>query len=336
MKVPLRTSAQKAATGPTSREVYIDAILSDLSENYIQNEMNFIAMDAVPGHSVVMQSGRYGKFDRDDFWRTEAQPRQEGTTVPLKKLTISRDTYFCEQQAIGYPITDEARQNSESWLDLMTAGTRLVSNDLMIRREKDLLAIALPGSGNTSTWSTNITPTNLWDSGTSADPISDVRSACYQVLELTGFMPNRMIVGADTWRVLLDNEDLLARMNGGTTPQNPAMVNMERAAQLFELESIYVTKGVENTANDGADASYSFINDKGVLVYYAPMAVGLDTVSAITAFNWSLFEGAGRAGAAIRNYYDMRTMTEYVEGFMAYDYKVTGKDLGAYFAAPIS
>ena len=334
MKKLLRTSATKAVTGPNAREVYIDAILSDLSESYMQEATNFVAMRAVPSKSVVMQSGRYGKFNRESYWRSEAQVRQEGTTVPLKTLEISRDLYQCEQYAIGVPITDEARQNAESWLDLVNNGTRGVTEDLQIKREQLFLGTILPAAN--VPWTNSITLSNgNWDDAAS-DPIADVLNAKLDVMKKTGFKPNRMIIGIETWTALLTNPDILARVTGGATNMNPADVNMDLVARVFELESVYVAGGVHNKANEGATADFDFINAKGVLVYYAPMMVGLNTVSAVTAFNWSLFEGSGPAGAAIRNYYDQRTMTEFVEGFMAFDYKITGADLGTYHAGPVS
>jgi hypothetical protein len=40
--------------------------------------------------------------------------------------------------------------------------------------------------------------------------------------------------------VLMDHPDILARINGGATVNNPAMVSKAKIAEMFEVERLFV------------------------------------------------------------------------------------------------
>ena len=340
----MNKNAQKVFKGfsgsPNSADVYIDAVLTDISIDFAQDNDNFVGFNLVPRRSVAKQSGRYGVFARDDRWRADADTmrqvqRQEGTPVPMFGYKLSRDTYFCEQKALGTPITVEQVQNEENWVESLTTATQFVTEKLMVIREKEILDTIMPAAGNTNPWSTTITVNTKWDAAGSS-PLTDVQNAKLAIKKSTGKMPNKAIIGIEAAYALLQNQEFINRISGGATIDNPALIEPSQIASFFGLEAIGIAGASENTAKPGADPVYAFAgNSNGFLLMHAPNTVGLRTPSAVTTFNWELFEGAGNEGIAIRQYVNEQNMSTEVQGFMAYDYKITSSDLGAYAAAAI-
>ena len=191
----------------------------------------------------------------------------------------------------------------------------------------------------TGLWTSEVTPTDLWDTA-SSDPIVDFRVGKKTVQGLTGFRPNKLIIGRGAYDALLDNDAILARITGGATTSVPSLVMKQKLTELLELEEIFIMDSIFNSAPiskaDPDLASYQFIGDKDALLYYAPSSVTLDEPTAGTQFSWTGFTGATNAGQRISKIRAPLIQADRIEGEMAFDYKLTGADLGYFFLATIS
>ncbi len=330
-------------TNPTAGDVHVNTPLTNFSQKYLLNAAMFIAMRAMPNLPVNKQSDLYYEFNRGDFLRDEAEERADGTESAGGGFRLSTSTYFAKVYAFHKDVTDRQRVNQDGPVRLNQSATEWVTQKLLIRREilfqETYIALGKWTNDRTGVASS---PTSsqviFWDTATS-DPIVDIRTGKKTVQGDTGFRPNKLIVGRGTYDSLLDNDAILARIIGGATTVLPAMIMKQRLTELLELDEIFIMDSIFNSApiskSDPDLATYQFIADKDALLYYAPTAVSLDEPTAGVQFSWTGFTGATASGQRISKLRAPLIQSDRIEGEMAFDYKLTGPDLGYFFSAVI-
>jgi len=80
---------------PTSNDVHVDAILTNISVAYIQEQSAYIASQVFPIIPVEKQSDKYFTYAKGDWFRDEAQLRApatesagSGTRLQLQVTTL--------------------------------------------------------------------------------------------------------------------------------------------------------------------------------------------------------------------------------------------------------
>ena len=322
-------------TNPTAGDVHVNTPLTNFSQRYGQSASVFIAQRAMPNLTVSKQSDLYYVFNRADFLRDEAQLRADGTESAGGGFRLSTDTYFANVYAWHKDVTDRQRANADNQVALDQSATSWVTQKLLIKRE----ILFQQAFFAASVWATDVTPTTLWDAA-SSDPIDDIRTGKRVVQLNTGFRPNRMLIGRTCYDALLDNDAILDRITGGATTAIPALVMKQKLTELLELDEILIMDAIYNSAKiDKTDpdvATYNFVGDKDALLYYAPATVSLDEPTAGVQFSWNGYLGATSSGQRISRFRADLRQADRIEGEMAFDYKVTGTELGYFFEAAVS
>lgn len=322
-------------TNPTAGDVHVNTPLTNFSQRYGQSASIFIAQRAMPNLTVSKQSDLYYVFNKADFLRDEAEQRADGTESSGGGFRLSTDTYFARVWSWHKDVTDRQRQNADVQVKLDQSATSWVTQKLLIRRE----ILFQQAYFATGVWANETTPSPLWDAA-SSDPIVDIRDAKRGVQITTGFRPNKFIVGRDVYDALLDNDAILDRILGGATTSLPALVMKQRLTELLELDEILVMDAIFNSeAIDKSDpdaATYSFIGSRSALLYYAPNTVAMDEPTAGVQFSWNGYLGATTSGQRILRIRAPLLQADRIEGEMAFDYKVTGTDLGHFFLNAVS
>lgn len=322
-------------TNPTAGDIHVNRPLTNFSQKYLLNASMFIASRAMPNLPVSHQSDLFYEFNRADFLRDEAVERADGTESAGGSFRLSTTPYFARVYAFHKDVTDRQRANQDSVVALDNSATQWVTQKLLIRREI-LFQETYMTAG---VWANDVTPGTLWDAA-SSDPIVDIRTGKRVVQGDTGFRPNRMIIGRGAYDALLDNDAILGRITGGATTAMPALVMKQRLTELLELDDIFIMDSIYNSAplskSDPTLATYQFIADKDALLYYAPLSVTLDEPTAGLQFSWTGFMGATSLGQRIKRFRVETVESDRIEGQMAFDYQLTGADLGYFLEAVIS
>lgn len=324
---------------PTSSDVHVNAPLTNISIAYMQNASNFVATRVFPNIPVSKQADRYYTYDRGDFNRDQARVRAPGTESAGNGYRIDNTpTYFADVYAIHKDIPDQIRANSDSVLNPDREATEWVTQQLLIRREKQWVTDYFTGGLWTNDYdgvasSPAANQTIQWSDTTSGDPIGDIRAAKTTILQSTGFMPNTLVVGQEVMDALVDHPDIVDRIkySGGVSNGNPAVVNEQSLAALFGLDRIIVSRAIENTAAEDATNSHSFIGGKKALLTYAAPTPGIMTPSAGYTFSWTGFLGAGANGNRIKRFRMENLSSDRIEGEIAFDTKLVSADLGFFW-----
>lgn len=324
----------------TPSAVHIDAPLTNLTVAFLQDANGFIADRVFPKVSVAKKTDKYYIYNRADFNRTgQVQARAPRTQAPRVGMSLSTDTYSADVYSLATDYDFFTLANEDAALDIRAAGAQMLTHQLLIDREIKWASSYFAGGIWGTDWdgvasSPTAAQVIQWSDYTNSTPIADVTRIMRTVqLKSGGFKPNVMVVGKEVRDTLVNHPTILARLNGGATVTNPALVTDAKLAEIFGVEEFMVMETVKNTAAEGLTESNSFIGGKLAGFYYRPRSSGLMIPSAGYTFTWDELEGASGHGIAIKSYRGdylaIDGVAEVLEANMAYDHKVVSADLGA-------
>ena len=322
----------------TPSAVHVDQPLTNLTLAYVQEQSNFIADKVFPVVGVNKQSDKYYIYDRAGMNRGgERKPLAPRTEVKRIGLSVSTDSYYADVFGLGMDFDEQTIANEDAALEIRAAGAQTLVTNLLIDREIDFANTFF----SAGVWGSESTPSNLWSDYTNATPISDVTAARRAMqLKSGGYKPNTMVVGKEVRDILINHPDILARLNGGATVSNTALITNAKLAEIFEVENFFVMEAVQNASAEGVAESNAFIGGKHALLTYTPSSAGLMTPAAGLTFAWNNLQGVQNLGVSVESFSDdgLRRVgvAEHIQAKMAYDMKVVGADLGYFFDTVIA
>lgn len=322
----------------TPSSVHIDQPLTNLTLAYAQEQSNFIADKVFPTVGVQRQSDKYYIYDRDNMNRTgDVKKLAPRTEVNRIGMSISNNSYYADVYGLGMDFDEQTLANEDAALDIRSAGAQTLMTRLMIHREEQFAASFFAAG----IWGSQSTPSNLWSDYTNGTPITDVTAARRAMqLKSGGFKPNTMVIGKEVRDILINHPDILARLNGGATVSNTALITNAKLAEIFEVENLYIMEAVKNSSVEGVAESNAFIGGKHALLVHTPSSAGLMTPAAGLTFAWNNIPGVSNLGVTVESYSDdalrRQQVAEHIQVKMAYDMKVVGADLGYFFNSAVA
>jgi hypothetical protein len=319
---------------PTSSDVHADAALTDFSIAYIQDNQNFIGGNAIPSFPVEHKSDLYFVFNKDDWMRDDAvKVRAENEEAPMSGFTLSKGSYNATPWWTAVPLSQMVAANADPGLPLDKAAAQLVTQRMLIRRER-LFATGFmnSSSGWNNTWTgsagagSNFTS---WDDYAS-DPEKNIDDAKNTLVRTTGFEGNILTVGYSVHQALKRHPIIKDRIKHTSAES----ITAEIIATFFELEEYHVSKAAYSTTNEGASSpTQAFAVPSNALLTYKEGAPTLMSPTAATIFAWSGLTGLNNAGVRIDQYYDEKKKQDVVRGEFAFAMVITGADLGFLFVS---
>ena len=322
----------------TPSSVHLDQPLTNLTIAYVQDQSNFIADKVFPTVGVQKQSDKYYIYDRDNMNRTgDVKALAPRTEVNRIGMSLSTDSYYADVYGLGMDFDQQTLANEDAALDIRSAGATTLVNRLLIHREEQFASTFFANG----VWGSGSTPSNLWSDYTNGTPIQDVTVARRAMqLKSGGYKPNTMVVGKEVRDILINHPDILARLNGGATVSNTALITNAKLAEIFEVENFYVMEAVKNNSVEGVAESNAFIGGKHALLVHSAGNAGLMTPMAGATFAWNTLDGVNNLGITVESYSDdalkRMQVAEHIQVKMAYDMKVTGADLGYFFNGAVA
>lgn len=330
---------------PTLSDVHVSAPLTNLTIAYSNEDSQSVHDKVFPIIPVTKQADKYYTYDKQDWLRTDAKRRAPGAEVAISGWRLSTDNYFCERYALGVDIDDPTRANADPAVsDLDGDGVRFVTEDLRLRREKDWVTDFFAtskwtGASSTSDMTGQAAPATTsanflqWNDAGST-PIEDIRGEQTAVQKRIARRPNTLVLGTEVWTALADHPDIIERIKYTEI----GVVTTDLIASLLDLDNVYVSGMVEDTAKEGAAASIGFQAGKHALLCYVNPKPGLRALSAGYTFSWTGMPGApaGGIGARIKRYRLERNESDRIEGEDWKDFKIVDAKAGAFFASAVA
>lgn len=339
-------------TALTPNDVHLDIPLTNLTVAHLQSGDNFIADRVFPNVPVSKQSDKYYKWDRGFYNRTgEVKPLAPGVETETVTMSLSNESYFVDVFGVAMDFSEQMLANEDTQLQTRQMGVNTLLNKSRLKKELDWISTFFA----TSVWTTEYTgvanadndtaaEVTQWDDYTNSTPIVDVTTAKRAMWLASGgassFNDNVLVVTQDVFDTLCNHPDILARLNGGATVANPALVQASRLAEILGVSEVLTINAIQNTAKEGQSESLSFVATKKAALYSRPRAAGLMVPASGYTFTWNGLPDANPFGLAVRSFSGdhlrVKHIAEKLELVMGYDHKVVNADMGVFFNTILS
>ena len=317
---------------PNINSTHVDAILTNISVAYLQNQDNFIADKVFPIVPVDKKSDKFFTYTKNDWFRDEAQRRADATESAGGGYNLGTGSYSADVYAFHKDVGDQLLANADAPLNPLREATEFVTRRMLLRKELQFVTDFF----TTGVWADDVTgvagapssgETKQWSDYTSSDPIDDIEAAKSEILANTGMEANTLVLGYEVFRQLKNHPDLVDRIKY-TSSQT---ITTDMLARMFDIDRVLVAKAVKATNNEGASEAYSFAYGKGALLAHVASAPGLLTPSAGYTFSWTGVSGGIGSTIGVSSFRMDSLRAERVEAEMAFDNKVIAADLGYFW-----
>lgn len=327
---------------PYLSQVHVDRPLTNMSIAYIQDQNDFISGKVFPVVPVDKKSDRYFIYQKDDWFRDDAQLRGPNTESAGGGYDLDNTpTYNCVTYAYHKDIDEQEAANSDSPLNPDRDAARFVTRKLLLRQEIQWVSdFFATGKWTGSSTGTDITVSPTWDDPTST-PIEDIQAQALAILTGTGFDPNTLVIGFAVYQKLCRHPDIIDLIKYGAGPGNPAIANETALAKIFSVDRVLVSKSVKNTAakTPGSNTfTGAMTAGKNALLCYVAGSPSIMEPSSGYIFMWKgISRGLGLTIASYRipmPWLGLETVR--VEAEISFADKVIGADLGAFFSSCVA
>jgi hypothetical protein len=322
---------------PTQNKVHVNRPLTMISVAYMQDQTNFIANQAAPIIPVDHKSDDYYVWEKEDFFRDEAEERAPGTESVGGEHKLGTDTYRCKPYSFHEDVADQDRSNQDEGIDLDQEATELVTHKLLLRREITWLDTYFkPG-----VWSNELAGVagvpaggqfRRWDDYINSDPRVQLKLGQRTIFKVSGRKANTLILSYDAKDALVDHPTFIDRIKYTSRES----VTPEMIAKYFDVERVLIAQAIHNKAAKGADADMDFIAGKHALLAYVAPKPGKRTPSAMYTFTWKYAPIAPKEGVRIKKFRMENIESDRVEGTQNWDNKVVAADMGFFFKDCVS
>lgn len=335
------------AAQPSANDLHIDHYLTDMAIVWEQDESKFVAGKVFPTVPVVHKSDNYPVYKKGYFYRDEFAPRPMGGRPKQIGYGTEKGHYSIEEEALEKAIDDRERANYDvDSLDPDIAAQRLLRTQAMIHRDRLWAAEYFKAGVWTTEWEgKEKAPTKVeeeeavgkflqFDQGGS-EPIEFFDQRRIDVESKTGYEPNILVLGKDTYRVLKNHPAVVERIKF----TQRGIVTPEILAALFDVDQVLIPGGVINENAEGeADKINFIVNRKAALLVYAAPAPTIAEPSAGYSFAWTgLLPGLDNAfGGILERGREELAHSDIIQCRTAFTQGITAPDLAEFFGACVS
>jgi hypothetical protein len=308
-----------------TKDIHIDAVLSGIMVG--RKPAGGIVDQLLPVIPVGKQSNVYYKsnYKQALMWDGgKMTSRSKGGKSREVYFTVSSDTYFAKNYALGTRWFDEDVVNEDDPIRLRQRSAALVTNRLKIDYEGRVAALA-NGASNVST-TTHVA--TAWSNTTGARPFSDLSVQIENFRQATTLRPNVIIMPEQIATYVRKSDevrDILFGDRGGIATDQQ-FANLLKVDKILVPEIFYNSAGDAETINGSGNITPVWGN-KVFLAYVADIN-GVDQEDTwMTAFRWT--DPSFGVPWAIRAFqHDDEARSQKVEAAYYQDEKVISPDLG--------
>src|SRR5271170_4677088 len=103
---------------PVYGQVHVNQALTTVSVAYVQSADSYVADKMFPSVPVEHQSDVYYVFNKDDFYRDEAQPRADATESAGGGFNLTTQSYSATVWAWHKDVGEQVRRNQDPAVDI--------------------------------------------------------------------------------------------------------------------------------------------------------------------------------------------------------------------------
>jgi hypothetical protein len=312
--------------------------LSNMSMAYFQQDSDYVAPAIFPICPVDLATSYYYVFSKADLARDNVARKPKYGKVTPAIMGQTDNTYKCEvdQVIVGIDQIEQLnyqRSRAVGVADPRRAKVRFATEQMKLHMD----VLFARGFFKTGVWTQQrqgvvSNPGSnqfIKFSDINSDPIQFFDDLCTEIKRNGRRRPNRLALGANTWKALKNHPDIVERVKYTGTTANPAVVTTQALAAILQLEKVVVLESTYNAGKLGEEDMQFICDPNAALLCYATNTPAIDEPSAGYIFAWDML-GNGQYIAMDQWEGEPGTHSEFVEGLCAYDMKKTADDLAVF------
>ena len=194
-----------------------------------------IGTQVLPIFDTEEQRGFYPIIPREALLKLPDTARAPRGKYQRGDYEFEKGEFTCEENGWEEPLDDVERKRYARLFDAEVVATQRGMRHIMANREKRIADAVF----NTSTF-TATTVTHEWDDATNAVPLSDVNAGKKAIRDLTGVLPNTLIIAYSTFLDLGVADDIIDRIKFTDKSVVRGELSVEQLAQYFGVQKVLV------------------------------------------------------------------------------------------------
>ena len=286
--------------------------LTNYAKGFAQDTDSALADFIAPITPVSFAKGQYQDFDDKNAFQLYDSKRGIGAPATRIEFHGTPGNYNCLPNALELPIDDHeaALAGAGDPLKMRMAKARVLVTSAVLSRENEVHAAwktAVSAVGSRGSWS---------DLATN-DPVEELDEQIEAITNLTGMMPNRLVLGLGAWRMFRSHAKVIARQPGSGN----IGVTFQQAAAMLLNPNIEIRVGIlsKDGAKFGAAASKSNIVGDEALLF-----IGSDSPSEYDPSFMKTFRTDASGVETVREYRDESARSDILAVDWTEDLVVTG------------
>ena len=304
------------------RDLHIDAVLSNIMVG--RKPVGFVADQLVPIVNVGKQSNVYFKsqYKEQLMHQVNLTTRAKGAESREVYFTVSSDTYYAKNYALGTRWFQEDVVNADDPIRLRERSATLVTNRLLVDYEYRVAALA----GVAANISTLTHVATAWSNTTGSRIVDDVATQLEAFRTQNTVKANVMVIPEEVATYVRRNDqvrDFLFGDRGGIASE-------QQLASLFNVERVLVPSARVNTFGPGESmvgtVAHAAVWPSKVFFAHVGALNGDQVDTWISAFRWT--DPSFGVPWAIRAFdYDSKTRSQKIEAQYYQDEKIVSAEL---------
>ncbi len=312
--------------------------LTNMSVAYFQPDDWFVSPFVFPILPVQLSTSYYYIFDKGDLARDNVQRKPEFGKVTPMMFGSKQELYSCEVDQIIVGIDQISTLNYQrsaapGIIDPRRAKVRIATEQLKLHMDRVFADGYFKSGAWTNEWAgVTTTPSGKQFykfSDSNCDPVKFIGDRRVEMMREGRRKPNVLALGVEAYEALKNNASILDRVKYSGSTANPATINANVLAQLFEIDRVVVLNSTYNKGGYGSTSMDFVCDSKGALLAYAAPNPAIDEVSAGYTFAWDML-GNGQYLAFDQYEGEKGTHTEFIEGLTSHTSKKVCDELGVF------
>ena len=312
--------------------------LTNMSVAYFQPDDWFVSPFVFPILPVQLSTSYYYIFDKGDLARDNVQRKPEFGKVTPMMFGSKQELYNCEVDQIIVGIDQISTLNYQrsaapGIIDPRRAKVRIATEQLKLHMDRVFADGYFKSGAWTNEWAgVTTTPSGKQFykfSDSNCDPVKFIGDRRVEMMREGRRKPNVLALGVEAYEALKNNASILDRVKYSGSTANPATINANVLAQLFEIDRVVVLNSTYNKGGYGSTSMDFVCDSKGALLAYAAPNPAIDEVSAGYTFAWDML-GNGQYLAFDQYEGEKGTHTEFIEGLTSYTSEKVCDELGVF------
>lgn len=321
----------------TPGDLHVNVPLTQIMVAYQQQTQDFVADKVFPNVPVEHQSDFYYIYGRKAFLQSQAQKRAPSTETPGVEWVMSKSTFTCDTWGLHHDIEDQLRANADSNWQLDRVGTELITQQMLLRREKEFMNAFF----KTGVWATDLAGVAaapgagqfLGFNIAGSSPMATFRSLKLAHRLRTGTTPNVALFGPTAWDALIDHPEIVDRIKY----TQAGFLTEDLVARAIGIDRIIVANSVEATDQEEElvavqSPATQFLANDSILVAYAAPNASRSVPSAGYTFSWKGYLGASAYGGRVKKFRMEPIASDRIEIESAFSMKVVAPELGTFLS----